>query len=299
MSFLPLVFWLALLLPGYALVRRYWPEEVKSGLLGTIGLSYVLVVGALSVVSLVGYWMRLPLMVLSGACVVAVVAGLEELIRRGWWRDLGRLLLAGVCVEMLIVAGDMVLGARVGAYMGGDATLHVARIRFLLDNGLSNIDPYVGCHFYPVYHTNITHALHAACAQLTGADQFAVWHLGLVWSKLLIASAMYYLTWTVFRSQWAAWVATMFTVGAHAPVTFISYPNKLAALWLWTIGLAFIIQACQRPTWKAAVKLACVALLLGQTHALYGAFALVLAGPVFAIALLWCTWCAAADRHWV
>ena len=85
-------------------------------------------------------------MVLSGACVVAIVAGLEELIRRGWWRDLGRLLLAGVCVEMLIVAGDMVLGARVGAYTGGDATLHVARIRFLLDNGLSNIDPYVGCH---------------------------------------------------------------------------------------------------------------------------------------------------------
>ena len=26
----------------------------------------------------------------------------------------------------------------------------------------------------------------------------------------------------------------------------------MAALWLWTIGLAFIIQACQRPTWKAA-----------------------------------------------
>jgi hypothetical protein len=40
---LALLFWLGLLLPGYVVLRLTSREDLKSGLLGTIGLSYLAV----------------------------------------------------------------------------------------------------------------------------------------------------------------------------------------------------------------------------------------------------------------
>ena len=38
--YLSLIFWLALFLPGYALLRRYAPDTLKSGLLGAIAVAH-------------------------------------------------------------------------------------------------------------------------------------------------------------------------------------------------------------------------------------------------------------------
>lgn len=290
--YLSLLFWLALFLPGYVVVRRFWDDELESGLLGTVSLSYLATFGLLSPVSILCYMVGAPLWVFSGACFIAVVAAVVELTRRGWWRVTGKLMVGGLCVELVILLADMVFGARVGALTGGDAVVHLTRIRVLLDHGFNNNDPFVAVsYFFPIYHTNLLHALYAACSEVTGIHHLPVWFASLPWAKLLIASGSYYMVWCVFQRRWVAWVAAVFTVGFWGPVTFVVYPNKLAPLWLLAMMIGFAVRACSSPcTWREPLRLGIGSLVLGQMHSLYGAFAGVALGPVlgaFGLVRIW------------
>ena len=287
MIYLSLLFWLLMALPGYAVVLRIDRDQQQSGLLGTICLSYLGTLALLSPVSIACYLLELPLAVFSGACVLLVVLAAIEVSRASAWRELGRLIGAAVGVELLVVIGDMVLSARTGSIMGADAITHLARIRLLIDHGMTNVDPYVaGDYFFPLYHTNILHALCAAASQLTGVPYLGVWFAALPWAKLLTAAGSYYLAWSVFRSRWAAWVAALFVVGMQGPVTFIIYPNKLAPFWLLATTAGLVIQACRTPSWTSVAWIGAAALVVGQVHALYGGFALLLAGPVLGVVLV-------------
>ena len=277
-----LLFWLLLALPGYAVVRRFFRDELRSGLLGTLGLSYLASFALLSPVSIGCYVFRAPLWVFSSFFLLAVIGGLIEITRQGWWRETGRLIIGGASVELSIVALDMILGARTGAITEGDAVVHLTRIRDVLDQGFSNLNPFVAePFFFPIYHTNILHALYAACTQLTGVHHLSVWYASLPWGKLLIAGGAYYLTWSIYDRRWVAWVAAVFTVGCYGPVTFMVYPNKLAPYWILALMIAFVVQACQSPChWKSMLKIGAASLVVGQIHSLYGGFAAVALAPV-------------------
>ena len=282
-----LIFWLLLGIPGYAALRRFDADQLNSGLLGAICLSYLGTLILLTPVIIIGYLFRLPLAVFSGAYVVLVVAGLLDLFRMKAWRDMARLAAAAVGVELLLLAGDMWLSARTGSIMTADATVHLGRIRFLLDHGMSNADQYMaGDYFFHLYHTNLLHTLCAAAAQLTGVSHFGVWFAALPWAKLLAASGAYYLAWSVFGRRWPAWVAAAFVIGMQGPVTFMIYPNKLAPFWLLACVLGLVVQVCCEPRWRIAVWIGGAILVVGQIHSLYGGFALVLCGPVVAAAVV-------------
>lgn len=280
--YISLLFWLALAMPGYVVVRYIWEDDLASGLMGTIALSYLASFGLLSGVSILCYVFQAPLWVFSAACFLSVVAAAIELTRKGWWRATGSLLAGGLCLALVLVLADMVMGGRVGAMTGGDAPVHLSRIRVLLDHGFNNYDPFVGApYFFPIYHTNILHALYASCSQLTDTHHIRIWFASLPWAKMLIASGSYYLAWCVFERRWVAWVAVMFTIGWWGPVKYIIYPNKLAPLWLLAMMLGFTIQACRSTNgWRVPLKLFVGSLVLGQVHSLYGAFAGLAAGPL-------------------
>ena len=286
---LSLLFWLGLAVPGYVLVRRLSRDDLESGLLGTLGLSYLAVLGLLSPVSIVCYLLEAPLWVFSAACWALFLAAAGEVTRRRWWRDLGKLLAAGACIELAIVVLDMILGARTGAFLEGDARVHLARIRLLVDHGFSNADPYVAAKFFfPTYHTNILHALYAACVQVTGVDHFGVWSASLVWAKLLVAAGGYYVAWCVFERRWAAWATAVCVVGIQGPVSFVVYPNTLAPYWLIPYMLGFAVQAIMgQGARQSGLKLGVGSLVLGQVHGLYAGFAAVLLGPLLGAVLLW------------
>ncbi|UCC30569.1 MAG: hypothetical protein JSU86_20515 [Phycisphaerales bacterium] len=277
-----LLFWLALALPGYVIVRRVSEDDLKSGLLGTLGLSYLVTLGLLSPVSILCYLLRAPLGIFSGACAIAVVAATVEITRRRWWREIGELIIGGASFGLIILLADLVMGARVGALVGGDAVLHLARVRVLLDHGFGNYDPFVGPpYFFPIYHTSLHHALFAACSQLTGIHHVFVWFASLPWAKLVVAAGAYYMAWCVFDRRWVGWAAAVFMVGLRGPLNFLNYPNKLAPLWIGALMIGFAVQACQSPcTWRSVLKLAVGSLVLGQVHSLYGAFMGIVLGPV-------------------
>jgi len=283
-----LLFWLALCLPGYVIVRHLFHDDLESGLLGTIGLSYLAVFGLLTPISIGCYLFGAPVWVFTAACILAILAAPIELSRRKWWGGLFRILLAGACVEFLLVLADMVLSARLGGFLLGDARVHLARIRFLLDHGFSNLDPYCAKpYFYPIYHTNILHAFYAAATQVSGGDHLTVWFVSLPWGKLLGVSGIYYMVWSIFGRKWPAWMAAMFVLAHQAPVTFMIYPNKLAPFWLAPYMVGFAVQACRaQPPRRVWLKLATGALVLGQVHGLYAIYAAGMILPVIGAVLL-------------
>jgi len=284
--YVSLLFWLALAPPGYVIVRLLYKEDLDCGLFGTLGLSYLAVFGLLSPISIACYVLGLPVFVLSAACILAIVAAPIIISRRGWWREVGKLILTGLTLEFLVVAIDMAMGARAGAHLSGDAYAHLARIRFILNHGMSNLDPYVTAEcFYPTYHTNLLHAMLAACSQLTRLDPISVWFASLVWVKLVIASGVYYLAWTVFGRRWPAWIAAMFLIGERGLSPLMIYPNQLSPTWLFPFAVAFAVQACRGTcTWRTGLKLGVASLVLGQIHGLYALFAAIALLPTLLVA---------------
>jgi hypothetical protein len=283
-----MLFWLALLLPGFVVVRRLAPDELEAGLPGGVAVCFVATLAILTPVSILGYLVGVPLIVLSATVLLAVVASLVVIARQGWWRDVAKLLATGLCVELAIIVVDMVLGGRVGAILGADAVVHLGRVRFLLDHGLTNADHFVaGDYWYPVYHTNLQHALLAVAAQLTRADHVSVWYFSLPMAKLLVVSGGAYAAWAVFRSRWAAFAVALFLLGHRAPVTFLLYPNQLAPWFLIPMLIGVTARALDGPYGsRGAWGVAIVALLLGQVHSMYAAFALLAVGPVVGIIAL-------------
>ena len=278
---LAILFWIALVVPGYALVRRIWPEDIKSGLLGTVGLSYVAVLGALSPISILCYVCHLPLAVLSGSAIAMMIAGAIDVTRNNGWREAGKLVTAAVGVGLFILIVHLIGSAYWGGFLHGDSRVHLARIRYLLDNGLCNDNPYAGSgSFMAIYHTNLLHALHAAACQVTGSAHMLAWMSVLPWAQLMIASGAYYLAWSVYNRQWVGWIAAAFVIGNYGPVTFAVYPNHICPFALFPFLMAFVVQAAtSRPDWRVALKISMVCLLLGQIHGLYAIFALLVIGP--------------------
>ncbi len=285
MIHLSLLFWLALVLPGFAILCHLDRTQLRSGLLGTLGLSYLATFGLLVPISILCYLLHLPIAVFGLACVLLVIAGGIEITRRRWWRRAGKLIAGALGVELLIVAIDLVWGARLGGLFMGDPYLHLARIRHLYDHGLTNDDPFVaGGHFFAIYHTNLLHALYAACAWVTRVDYLSVWHAALPFAKLLVASGCYYLAWCVFKRRWAAWVAALFFLGLSAPLPNLVFPNRIAPFFVCPILIGLAIQfSCRRCTWRYVLAFAVGLAVLEQIHGIYAVFAVGLLGPVLLV----------------
>ncbi len=279
-----LLFWTLLTLPGYTALRHLDRAETQSGLLGALAVSSLLSLGLLSPVSILCYVLQAPLWIFSVFTGVLIFAAAIEITRQGWWGDMGRMIAAGFGLELIVVAVDLVGGARAGAFFGGDAIIHLARMRTLLDHGFNNFDPFLGPdYFFPMYHTSLYHALFAACSWITGIPLLFVWFSALVWAKVLVVAGAYYLAWCCFERSWPAWLAAMFTIGWRGHVIFLVYPNKIAPLWICACMIGFAVRAIRpSPGWAPAGMLAMGSLVLGQVHALYGAFAGLVLGPVLA-----------------
>ena len=278
-----LLFWPILCLPGYAILRRLDRRDAESGLLGVVAVSFLASLTLLSPLSILCYLTRVPVAVFSAAIVVLVLWSVVDLTRQKAWRDVSRILLSAACLEFVIVLADLVIGLRIGAFLGGDAKVHIARVRFLMDHGFSNLDPNMSePFFYPLYHTNIIHALYAACAKLFNCDPFGVWFTSLVWGKLLCSSGAYYLAWRILGSHWVGWVAALFTLAMRGPITYAIYPNQLAPFWLLPLMIGFAAQCMRREgSMIPALKIAAASLVMGQMHGLYVVFAVMTLAPLF------------------
>jgi hypothetical protein len=283
-------FFALLALPGLALLRRVQRPLLGEGMLAAIGPAYLASLALLTPVSVLGYTLRWPIAVLSGAYVVAVVLAVVAL-----WPDLWRALATRAwprpgwlsVVVGVLIAGDLLLAARAGGHPAGDAHYHVGRIRSLIDHGFQSWDPFSPARaFDGAYHTNLYHALLACAGKLLGAKAFEVWAYALPWTKLLYAAAAYRLTLAATGRREAALVATVCAVVWSLSRTTLVYPNTLAPFALIPLSASFAIELVrQESRTRGLVGLALGGLCLAQMHPLYYAFLCLVLGPTLFVIL--------------
>jgi hypothetical protein len=270
------LFWLFLLFPGYALCRWQRLDDLKYGFLGVCATSYLASFFLLSPISILAYWIELPLWFISLGYLVLVVGAIVVIVLKGWWRELFKYSSDSPVADAvaILVLGVYLYGSMMsGPFLTGDAWFHIARIRFLVVNGVSNADPFIGKGFSPWYHTNVYHALLASGVQLTRLDVFDFWYHTLPWAKLMLASGFYYFAFVIFRNKWIAWIAALTYLGSKIYIDYNLYPNQLAPLWLLPVGLGFAVSCFSEDRdWKDLAKLAICSFIIGQVHALYSLF---------------------------
>ena len=204
MTLLPLLFWAMLLVPGYSLARRFMPDELEGGLLPGLAVSWVTCFSVLAPLVVVGYLVGVSIWIPVVVVAAFVLWGCFDVAASGAWRKVGRLMLASFCIELVLLGIEFVFSVRHGSILAADARVHLARIRFLFDHGLTNLDPFVGAgNPYPIYHTNLHHALFAAGSRLVGVEPVTFWFGSLAVAKMMIASGMAYLAWAVLGGRWA------------------------------------------------------------------------------------------------
>lgn len=292
MSLLPMLCWLLLALPGVALVRRRVPAAWGGGPVAWLGIGWMASLIALAPVVVAGYLLRLPTGVVAVVAAGFVGWGAIELVRQRAWRDLRGSVTVVAILGACVVIVDAVLAERIGAILDNDARVHVARIRFLLDQGFSNVDPFVrtpGQYPYPLYHTNILHAVHAIVAWLTGLDPLDVWFGSLGASRLMIAGAAAWTAWVIVGGRWAPWIAAVLVVLSRVDCNYTLYPNQLAPWFAFPIavgGVALVLARDGR-AWHAALACAVLTLVVAMVHPLYAGFVLVMLLPVLGCSMLW------------
>lgn len=303
MSVLPSLFWLLLLVPGIALARRLTPRELAGGLLPSLGIGWMTAFVALAPVTIACYLLRLPVAVLCAAVVALAAWGAWDLAlacrRMRDWRALARLALPACSVAGIVVVAAVWLADRHGAILDNDSRVHVARVRHLVEFGISNADPFVRTPIeypYPIYHTNLLHALAAAGSVLTGCDPVTMWFNSLAFAHLLIAAGVAYLAWAALGGTWAPWIAAAMVIVNRAPYPFTIYPNQLAPWALMPIALGVLVRALSArgaaEGWtpaRTAVALAGCATVIGMFHPLYAGFTFVAMAPVAGVVALWRT----------
>lgn len=287
--------WLIVALPGYTWIRRL-NHESACGWLGTLSLSYVHSFAMFTPLALGCYFFNLSIAVLGLGIVALILISVIVLIRQKAWKSL-----AWHCefIELLgvsIILVDLVLAARTGGRLSGDAMYHIARTRMILDHGANNWEPfYYPHHFAYIYHSNLYHALLAAIAAASRIDVLDVWQDTLLWAKLITASGIYYLGWSVFRTKSCGWLSTILYIMWWGHENFQLVPNKIAPVWLLSMAIALTLRCIRDHAPRDLITLACVCLILPQFHIMYSLFYSVLVAPVLLIDVLLNRW---STKRW-
>ncbi len=295
MTMTAIIFWTMLLVPGFAVARRLVPDELEGGLLPGVAVSWATAFAMLAPLTILGYLLHAPMWLAVTVVGGFILWGCWDLARQRAWQGIGGLLVASIGIELAIVIGEMVFSARHGSILAADARVHLARIRFLFDHGLSNLDPFIEVPYpYPIYHTNLHHALFATGSKIMGADPLAFWFGSLPAAKLMIASGMAYLAWAVVGGRWAPWVAAVMVLVDRGPVSFSLYPNQLSPWFLMPIFIGVLARTLgavwrepEAPWWRRLPRIAAIALVIGMFHPLYAGFATVVASPILVGAAGW------------
>lgn len=265
---------LSLWFPGHALLRRLGGDEPAAGLLGALARGYAASLLLLAPLSLGCYALHAPLWVFSTGLALLVLGGLVACAR-----DRGGLAVAFDRYEwcgLLLLGVHLVMQARVGGWLEGDATFHVGRMRWLLEHGFSNRDIYLRDEYFQhIYHSNLLYPLYASLAQLTGQGYLETWFHLLPFAKLTTFAAHGYLGYRLASRRWVGWATALLAEAARAPETYTLYPNGMAGGFLLPLALAVGVGAplSKRGGRQTALELGALSFLLAQAHGMYAVYA--------------------------
>jgi hypothetical protein len=290
-------FWLALLILGYLTILtaygitnkplpRVWRE---APIFARVALAFAAIGLVYSIWTIIGYAFKLPawwlgvssILTTSFLLVYAAIF-LRQKIKKdvlGLISSLKDIRLFSLSTAvLLIVFADYLINVRYGAYLSGDALVHMAKIRALANDGFSLVDPAFGTAMQSSYIVTIWHTL-LALPVYFGLDTVNSWFYSLAVPKLVLLSAVYYFIWTLLKAMGinarlvkplsGFMLAIMVVLPLIMNSFLASYPNQFIVTWLslLLIGVIGLFSATKSSGSTTLVLVSSV--MIAMSHPLY------------------------------
>jgi hypothetical protein len=264
-----------------------WP--FGSSVLSRLAYAYAGSLLLASPFSLLCYATHAPLWCFSAALCLLFALGAFGLAQHARQQQRWRRPRLDALVPCLCLLALLWLQGRVGGWLDGlhgDVTVYVARMRVFLEHGFTNRDTYLPEYrFQHVYHNNLLLAVYASASQLTGLPEIESWFHTEVWAKLCVAAGHAVLGERLTGRRYAGIMLALAVLTLTAAETYALYPNALSVGYLLPMLLAhgFAPPGARRFMPAASAWLAALTWILGQVHAAYAVYGVLLLGPWFGL----------------
>ena len=282
------LFWLTTIVPGFAVLQLWFPEDVRRGLLATLTWSYVLTVALLAPFVALAFTVHFSVQT-AAACYFALVLGSAIIaVRRGGLGRLARLGRHTPWFEVGLVLAAIALTVPLGASAQSDSFAHSAKIRFIRDVGFYLQDAYSPLAVIETkWHVNVHHALFAIASWAGGAEPLELWFTSAWFFRLLALGGIGFLAATVFRSTWIGAVAMLGAVAVMGTKLTIVFPFSVTGFAVSAIVLALVVDLLERPSRRRYIRVVLCSVSLASLHVGTWFLALVCMAPVAAVWTVW------------
>ena len=281
-QFLPLVllqlYWFSIAFIGWSVLRRLreksgWTALRTLPFLANFLLSNALGFGLVGVVTVLGYALHLPITVLVAVYAGALVAAVISV--NGNHLSFGRPSKLLLFVSFVLLGGlifDYFLSLWIGGYLGGDAIVHISKIRWIVEHGFSLTDAYFGTVPETRHHIGVTHSLYAIPTWF-GMEAWTAWFGSQAYFRLLLWASLFLLSWMMLGHTTRKVRLTLSTVLTIAGILLLSgsytaqYPTTYSACWVvvFVAGLMYLIR---RQVKVGSALLLLASFLIALTHPL-------------------------------
>jgi hypothetical protein len=281
-------FWLTTLVPGYALLQVFYPEDMRRGLLATLSWSYVLSVALMAPIVALAFAVHFNVRTVGLLYFALVLFGAIAAVRFGGFRRLRRLVRSTHWFEVALVLCAVAVTVPLGGSATDDSFTHAAKIRYIRDVGFFLQDPYSPLNVIETrWHVNVHHALYAIESWVSGQEPLDLWFRSAWFFRLTGLGAVGFLAAAVFRSRWIGAVAMLGALVYLVTKKSAVYPFSITAFTVFPVLLALVIDVLERPTRSRYVRVLLCSLSLAALHVGTWFLDCLALGPAIAVWALW------------
>lgn len=282
------LFWLTTLVPGFALLRAYFPDDTRRGLLPTFTWSYLLTVALMAPIVALAFAVHFSVTTVAVIYFVLVLSSVVSLARTGWIRSVTRILRATHGFEVALILAAVAITIPFGGSATDDSFPHAAKIRYMRDVGFYLQDPYSPLTVIETkWHVSVHHTFYAIESWLGDIEPLELWFRTAWFFRLTGVGAIGFLAATLFRSRWIGCVSMLGVLVYLAMKKAIAYPFSMTAFTVFPILLALTIDALERPRLSRYVRVALCSLALAAIHVGTWFVDCLALAPAIAIWTLW------------
>jgi hypothetical protein len=281
-------FWLTTLVPGFALLRRYFPQDVRRGLLPTITWSYLLSVAIMAPFVGLAFAVHFSVQTVAAIYLCILLLSVFSLARTGWVKPVGQLLRSTPWFEVGIVLLAIAVTVPFGSSATDDSFPHAAKIRYMRDVGFYLQDPYSPLTVIETkWHVSVHHAFYAIESWLGDIEPLELWFRTGWFFRVTGVGAIGFLAATVFRSRWIGGVSMLGVLVYLATKKAVAYPFSMTAFTVFPVLFALTIDALEKPSRGRYVRIAFCSVALAALHVGTWFVDCLALGPTVAVWTIW------------
>jgi hypothetical protein len=260
-------FWLTTLIPGFAAMRRFYPTDMRRGLLATVTWSYLLTVALMAPLVALAFTVHLSVRTVSVLYVALLAMSAISLARTGWIQSVRRLIRSTHWFEVGLIIAAVAVTIPLGGAATDDSFQHSAKIRYMRDVGFYLQDPYSPLSVIETkWHVSVLHTFYAMSSWLFAVEPLDLWFRSAWFFRLTGIGAIGFLAAMIFRSQWIGSVAMLGVLVYLGAKMAVVYPFSMTAFTVFPVLLALVIDVLERPSRSRYARVLLCSLALASIH---------------------------------